>query len=426
MYLTEEQKGIGRRNFLKVIAGAPALVAIGAAALTSGPLKGGPVKAALIGTGDMGTGHLRNIRKEFMDMRVLCDINPRRRAAASDLMVTNGWPKPKEYDDWHQMLEKEDLEMVLIATPLWTHAEIAIGCLNAGKHVLCEKMIAKNEDDARRMMEAARRNNRLLEIGYQRYYNPTYIASYENIIKPGLLGDVYYARTAWHRNSDWRRKEEAPANFDGSKWGYPDWEHLLNWRMYRKYSEGLMAELGSHKMAVVNWFLNDAPTAVSTYGTIARYKDGREVNDHVYATYEYPGGRSATFTSIESNAFDNAYEMFMGTKGTLILENENEAYLFNEGGRETKVEVSQQTPGPVTDASATKPGDTTGRTVNAPAGNTGTDRNIAYQNEKAEFCAAIRTGSPLRCGPERAIKTATACLMANRSADEKARLEFPK
>src|SRR5215469_2114835 len=123
MYLTEEQKGIGRRNFLKVMAGAPALVAIGAAALTSGPLKGGPVKAALIGTGDMGTGHLRNIRREFMDMRALCDINPRRRAAASDLIVTNGWPKPKEYDDWHQMLEKEDLEMVLIATPLWTHAE---------------------------------------------------------------------------------------------------------------------------------------------------------------------------------------------------------------------------------------------------------------------------------------------------------------
>src|SRR5215475_11067869 len=250
-----------------------------------------------------------------------------------------------------------------------------------------KKKIAKNEDDAKRMMEAARHNNRLLEIGYQRYYNPTYIASYENIIKPGLLGDVYYARTAWHRNSDWRRKEESPANFDPSKWGYPDWEHLLNWRMYRKYSEGLMAELGSHKMAVVNWFFNDAPTAVSTYGTIARYKDGREVNDHVYATYEYPGGRSATFTSIESNAFDNAYEMFMGTKGTLILENENEAYLFNEGGRETKVEVSQQTPGPVTDASPTKPGDTTGRTVNAPAGNTGAERNIAYQNEKAEFCA---------------------------------------
>src|SRR5258707_1247328 len=96
-------------------------------------------------------------------------------------------------------------------------AEIAIGCLNAGKHVLCEKMIAKSEDDGKKMMEAAHRNNRLLEIGYQRYYNPTYIAAYENIIKPGVLGDVYFARTAWHRNADWRKKEEAPANFDGGK-----------------------------------------------------------------------------------------------------------------------------------------------------------------------------------------------------------------
>lgn len=139
MHLTEEQKGIGRRNFLKVMAGAPALAALGAVAITRGPLKGGPVKAALIGTGDMGSGHLRNIQKEFIDMRVLCDINPRRRAVASESMVRAGWPKPKEYDDWHEMLEKEDLEMVLIATPLWTHAEITIGCLNAGKHVLCEK-----------------------------------------------------------------------------------------------------------------------------------------------------------------------------------------------------------------------------------------------------------------------------------------------
>ena len=53
--------------------------------------------------------------------------------------------------------------------------------------------------------------------------------------------------------------------------------------------------------------------------------------DHIYATFEYPGGRTATFSSIQSNAFDDAYEMFMGTKGTLILKHETEAYLFNEG-----------------------------------------------------------------------------------------------
>src|SRR4030095_4409990 len=174
MNLTDEMKDRGRRNFLKALAGVPALAALGAAAVTRGPIKGGPVKLALIGTGDMGTGHLKQIQKEYVDLRALCDINPKRRQAASDQLVKAGWAKPAEYDDWHEMLQKEDLEAVLVATPLWTHADIAVGCLEAGKHVLCEKMMAKSEADCQRMVEAARRNKRFLESGYPGHYNPIY------------------------------------------------------------------------------------------------------------------------------------------------------------------------------------------------------------------------------------------------------------
>ena len=143
MNLTEEQRKIGRRNFLKAVAGAPALLALGGAALTRGPVRGGPVKIALVGTGDMGRGLLNQYQREFCDLKALCDVNPKRRAAMVEMMVKKGWPKPNEYDDWQEMIQKEDLEAVHIATPLWTHAEIAVGSLNAGKHVLCEKMMAK-------------------------------------------------------------------------------------------------------------------------------------------------------------------------------------------------------------------------------------------------------------------------------------------
>ena len=428
MNLTEEQKTLGRRNFLKVVAGAPALVALGVAALTRGPIRGGPVKFALIGTGDMGRGHLRQYQKEFLDLKALCDINPKRRAAAADFMVKQGWPKPNEYDDWQEMLQKEDLEAVQIATPLWTHADITVGCLNAGKHVLCEKMMAKSEAECRRMIDTARNNNRVLEIGYQRHYNPIYQATYANIIKQGMLGDVYHARLAWHRNSSWRRKEEAPSpNFDPSKWGYPDWDHLLNWRMYKQYSEGLLCELGSHQITAASWFFDSAPEAVYASGGTYRYKDGREVYDHVYATFNYPGGRTATFSSIQSNAFEDAYEMYMGTKGTLILTHEVDAYLFNEGegASTTKVEVSKQGAEPVVDSSASRPIDSPGRTVNAQGGAT-VDQNVSYKNEVAEFCAAVRTGSPIRCGPEKAMKSAVAILTGNRAAEQQARLEIPR
>jgi predicted dehydrogenase len=426
MNLTDEQKEQGRRNFLKAIAGTPALAALGAAAIARGPIKGGPVKAAVIGTGGMGGNHINQCQKEFIDLRALCDINPARRQRAAQGMVKAGWPQPREYDDWHDMFNKEELEAVIIATPLWSHAEIAIGALKAGKHVLCEKMMAKSEHECAQMIDAMRRNRRILEIGYQRYYNPVYQAAHSNIVKQGLLGDVYHARLVWHRNANWRRTENAPAsgNFDPGKWGYPDWEHLLNWRLYKKYSEGLPAELGSHQITATNWFFEAHPEFVYTTGGIYRHKDGREVLDHVYATFEYPGGRTATFSSIESNAFEDHYEMFMGTKGTLILHNEVDAFLFSEGETSTtRVEVSRQAPGPVADTSATRPADSPGRTVNVST-QSGIDRNISYRNEIAEFCGSIRTGSPVRCGPENAMRSAIAILTANRSAEYHRRLEI--
>src|SRR5262245_29913034 len=167
MNLTDEQKEQGRRNFLKALAGTPALALLGAAAAARGPIKGGPVKAAVIGTGGMGRGLVAQCQREFIDLKAICDINPKRRRAVAESMVKSEWPAPKEYDDWREMLGKEDLEAVIIATPLWSHAEIAVGCLDAGKHVLCEKMMAKSEADCERMISAMRRNRKILEIGYQ-------------------------------------------------------------------------------------------------------------------------------------------------------------------------------------------------------------------------------------------------------------------
>ncbi len=425
MNLTEEQKRIGRRNFLKAVAGAPALVALGGAALMRGPVRGGPVKIALVGTGDMGNGLLNQYQKEYCDLKALCDVNPGRRAKAVEAMVKKGWPEPKQYDDWQEMIQKEDLEAVHVATPLWTHAAITVGALNAGKHVLCEKMMAKTAEECQQMIDAARNNNRVLEIGYQRYYNPVYQAAYENIIKQGLLGEIYHARLAWHRDATWRKKEDPPSpNFDPSRFGYPDWEHLLNWRMYRKYSEGLLCELGSHQITAASWFLDSAPTAVYVSSGTYRYQDGREVADHVYATYEYPGGRTVTFSTIQSNAFEQNYEMFMGTNGTLIMARELEAYLFNKDeSPNTRVEVSRQSAGPVADSSSTQPGATASRTVNA--GDSIPNKGISYLNEINEFCGAIRTGSPVRCGPEKAMKSAVAVLLGNSSAEKRTRLEIP-
>ena len=415
MYLTEEQKTIGRRNFLKAAAGVPALVALGSA-FKPQAVRGGPVKIAMIGTGGMGRELLTRYQKELSDLRAVCDVNPSRRSKVVELMVQNGWPRPREYDDWRQMLQREDLEAVHVATPLWNHAEMTVTALNAGKHVLCEKMMAKSAADCQQMIDAAIKNKRVLEIGYQRFYNPLYQAAYANIIKPGLLGDIYHARLTWHRNASWRRTEEPPsANYDPSRWGYPDWEHLLNWRVYRKYSEGLLCELGSHQLTAANWFFGATPKAVYTSAGTYQYKDGREVHDHLYSIFDYPGGRTATFSTIQSNAFEDSYEMFLGTKGTLILTHEADAFLFNEAdaGTVTRVEIPPESRRPANDSPAAA------NSVMSPA------RIASFRDEIGEFCLAVRTGSPVRCGPERAMKSALAVLVGNSSAEKQARLEIP-
>jgi predicted dehydrogenase len=187
----------------------------------------------------------------------------------------------------------------------------------------------------------------------------------------------------------------------------------------------LLAELGSHQLAITNWFYEAEPEAVYSSGGVYRFKENREVPDHVYATFEYPGGRTATFTSIESNGFDDNYEQIMGTKGTLIMSSETEAFYFpEEGAKPTNLAVTKRSANALVDASESRSADAAGgRTVpGAPGGGEKFDRLLAYRNEINGFCSAIRTGSPLSCGPEHAIGSATACIRAYEATEQKARL----
>jgi predicted dehydrogenase len=427
--LTPEEQALGRRNFLKAVAGIPALAGLGTAAVVAGPVRGGPVRLGYIGVGGEGRVLLAQTDPHYATVVAMADVNPAMLGRADEVIAKHGWPGATHYANWQDMIARESLEAVVIATPLWTHADITVGCLEKGLHVLCEKMMAWDIASCERMRAAARRSGRLLEIGYQRFYNEVYQAAYEGIIRAGTLGDIHLARLAWHRNGNWRRTGDPPsASYDPSPWGYPTWEHLLNWRLYTKYSRGLLAELASHQVNVSNWFFDAMPEAVQGTGGIHRWKDGREVVDHVYCTFEYPGGRTAVFSSIESNAFDRNYEAFFGTKGTLILQGEAEAYLFSEGGaaQPTGIEVQAKGAGPALEASESRAADAAGRPQQGTsAGGASLDRLAAYRAEVSGFCSAIRVGTPLRCGPDKAIGSAIACLVADEAVTRKTRLPVP-
>jgi len=436
VYLTPEQQELGRRTFLKALAGTPALGLLAATAAMKGPVRGGPVRIGFVGVGGQGRALLASVDPAFGDVRALCDINPDSLTKADESLQKRQLPAPKHYVEWADMLQKEDIEAVIVAVPLWAHSDVVVGCLNAGKHVLCEKMMAWDIGGCYRMTQAADKNDRILEIGYQRRYNGVYQSAYEGIVRQGLLGDIYHVRMVWHRNGNWRRKGAPPVpGYDASKWGYPTWDHLWNWRLYWKYSQGLFAELASHQVNAANWFLGSAPSAVTASGGIYRFIDGREVPDHIYAMWEYPGGRTVTYSSLESNALENRYEVFFGTKATLLVRNENEALLFEEGAaaaRQTGVQISPREGVAAAEASETRPGNTSAASVAGAAGmttNAGTPaapagRPPATRQEISRFCAAVRVGTPVACGPYEAMHSARACIRANEAIQKKTRLDI--
>jgi len=417
MNLTPDQMAAGRRNFLRTIAGVPAVAALGAAAMVKGPVKGGRLRVGFIGVGGQGRALLSRVDPNYVEVKAMADIRPDSLAAADAVLQKAGQPPAKHYVEYKDMLQHEDVEAIITAPPLWMHATIVSDCLDAGKHVLCEKMMAWDRDGYKKMMDAAARNHRVLEIGYQRNYNPIYRSAFDGVMKTGALGDIYSIRLSWARNGNWRRNVNPPSqDFDASKWGYPTWDHLNNWRLYWRYSQGLFAELGSHQVNAANWFLNSSPTRVQAMGGVYRFKDGREVPDHVFATFEYPGGITGTFSSIESNAFDERYEAFFGTKGTLIVRNENDAMLFDEGeaGRITGVEVAPKGAGAALETSETKPAQAGGTaTAKAQQSTAGTQTISPSTYEINAFASAVRSGTPLNCGPEKASHSASWTIAAN-------------
>jgi predicted dehydrogenase len=186
-----------------------------------------------------------------------------------------------------------------------------------------------------------------------------------------------------------------------------------------------MAELCSHQINAVNWFLGSTPEAVMATGGLYRFPEGREVPDHVFATFEYPGGRTVTFSSIESNAFDDYYEMYQGTKGTLILLHESDALLFDEEAskRSTAISVAPRDGGAAALSSETMAGN---RNTSVASGGTSTQSSGArpVRIEIQRFCSAIRTGTPVACGPDKAILSARPCILANESIKRKERLKI--
>ena len=237
MNLTPEEREVGRENyyaamtrydevhrrdFLKQAMIATTVAAGGAGAMYFGyqqPQR--PVRIGIIGTGDEGNVLIGALNPDYVEVVAIADIRPSSvhraffgdyssdsaLAARPGMMKVFGWKsheaaqsQVRVFADYRELLAIPEIEGVIIALPLHLHAPVAIAAMQAGKHVLCEKLMAHNVTQCKLMAQCAETSRRFLSIGHQRHYSILYDNAV-HLLRWGLLGELHHIRAQWHRGN---------------------------------------------------------------------------------------------------------------------------------------------------------------------------------------------------------------------------------
>ena len=298
---------LSRRDFLTkgslVIAGV-GLGALGAPAILSAPKAGGRINMAMIGTGSRGCEILRAIsshqEKIFTD---LCDIYPPHLAEGKKYC---GNEKVRTWDKWEKVLEQKDVDAVIVSVPLFLHVPISMAALDAGKHVMSEKSMGLNMKQLNDMLAASKKHSdKVYLVGYQGRLNDS-LAEARRLVKEGSIGQVTQFYVHFDRNETWKRE-----GID------PQWERVLNWRLYKEYCGGLLTEVVTHEIDQIREILGTMPVSASFYGKIQIYKDGREHHDSIMGAWEMEDGVLGVGTAHLSNSSQGVGWAILGTHGTI-------------------------------------------------------------------------------------------------------------
>ena len=262
------------------------------------------IRVGIIGTGDRGMGVGGVMQgSDWFAVIGCCDVLPFRLENARNRFGT----KATYYTDYRKMLDNPEIEAILVSTPLSMHHEMAVAALDAGKHVYCEKTMAFHIDEILDLAKKVKSTDQSFLVGHQYRSVPLYYRVAE-MIQEGYIGQVTNIYVQWNRNGNWRRPVPDP-----------QYERMVNWRMYREYSGGLTAELHSHQIDFINYVFNSHPTRIMGMGSIDYWRDGRETYDNVNNILEYPNGMKVNLISLTANALNDYLMEFRGSKGTIVL-----------------------------------------------------------------------------------------------------------
>ena len=275
------------------------------------------LRVGMIGPGSRGQELLRQLlHVPGVRIAAVCDIYEPRYAQVNRLV---GAEVPNT-NDYRELLERKDLDVIYVATPVSLHAEHVLAALKTGRPVYGEKAMGFTSDECREIYAAASKPEALFQIGHQYRYAP-WVQAAVDAVKKGKIGEPTHVYAYWHRNNDWRRPVPSP-DPGGNL------ERLINWRLYRETSGGLVTELGSHHIDVANWVFDAIPERATGMTSIVSYHDGRTVGDNVQAVFSYPGGRRLMFSSLTNNAKMGNELWIYGTEGSVAITIEDATFYY--------------------------------------------------------------------------------------------------
>lgn len=274
--MTSTRGPLSRRSFLASTAVATTALAVGGCSTSGAPAKppklasaNGKLNLGVIGVAGRGGENLKGVSDE--NIVALCDVDSQRLAAALEKH-----PKAATYSDFRKLLERTDLDAVVVSTPDHCHAVVTVAALQSGRHVYCEKPLTHTVSEVRRVAEIAKRTGRITQMGNQIHSGNNYRRVVE-IVQSGALGDVREVHHWVDGAMDVRPRPTAdpiPPHLNWDLWlgpveprEYSDQYVPFNWRRWWHFGGGTLSDFCCHHIDLGVWALQlGLPTRIETEG----------------------------------------------------------------------------------------------------------------------------------------------------------------
>ncbi len=206
------------------------------------------IKVAIVGTGDRGTSFVNVIQEQIPELKIVAvaDTNPIR---LENVAKHHNYPSCERFTSVDELLDSRIADLIFITTPDWTHADLLIKCIEKNYHVFCDKPLAIDEKQIKKILDATGKTSRMTFMGFNMRYNPVYIKMHQ-LVKDGVIGNILSG--------------VAYSGYEGT--GY-----FRRWHKFREKSGGLIVHKGCHTIDILNWCIDSYPVKVYAEGKQSRF-----------------------------------------------------------------------------------------------------------------------------------------------------------